>query len=113
MRNASRSLKKRKFKSKKSRRKSKKRKEGREKKRKAKEEEKGKSKKQKKNITKDIFDDYLCPVCEVSYYYDEKMRNGKDWIECSCGTWAHVECMSNKMENDDATFCPACVVEDD
>ena len=91
-----------------------KRKEERERKRKAREEERGKSKKQKKNIsnvTKNVEGD-VCPVCQDSYDYDERQRNGKEWIQCSCGTWVHEDCVLTQLEENGATFCPICTEED-
>ena len=85
-----------------------KRKEEREKKRKAKKKEKGKSKKQKKTLLKIN----ICPVGQVSYNSDEHEKNGKEWIQCSCGTWMHEDCMLTHLEENDITFCPVCTEED-
>ena len=55
----------------------------------------------------------ICPVCQVSYDTDEREMNGKEWAMCSCGTWAHVECVSYDIEEDPETFCPICTATEE
>ena len=62
------------------------------------------------NTTKNVESD-ICPVCQGSYDYDERQRNGKEWIQCCCGTWVHKDCVA-QLEENNVTLCPICTEED-
>ena len=46
----------------------------------------------------------LCCVCYGSYAEDE--GTDRDWLECSCGTWLHEDCILPDSNN--TKLCPLC-----
>ena len=63
--------------------------------------------------TKEQFeiDSNTCCICFGTYEEDLETGGGEDWIQCSCGKWAHEECIEECTDDSDGNprLCPDCI----
>ena len=48
--------------------------------------------------------------CECSFCYEPHCKDGKEWLECTCGRWVHEHCLEDIIvHKGQEQFCPFCI----